>query len=162
MYADPALINRAETVHRLDQCADVYSLRAQHTFAEGAKPLTIQALALKQGSDPQSGSDEEKNRSRTILAFRGIGSSVYFAALSMGFFYLLSSLAPYAAGSVGTAQTIFGVVLAAYTISLAGGVFAIWKLMPRLVSYLYGEPAEKRLDACMQQVDVSHLASADL
>merc|ERR1740121_333307 len=166
MYADSSLINRAETVHRLGVCAHEYSLRTQNTFAEGAKPLTIQALVLKRDSDPAaaSKSDEEKEaeRARTILTFRGVGISVYFAALSTGFFYLLSSLAGSVAGSVATAQTVFGVVLAAYTISLAGGVIAVWNLMPLLVKRLYGEPAEKRLDTCMQKVDVSNLAAANL
>lgn len=53
LYSDREQVRQEETLARLEACEDVYSMKAESTFIEGAKAVSMHSLTLRQQAEAE-------------------------------------------------------------------------------------------------------------
>jgi len=171
--------NRAETLARLEACEDVYSMKAESTFVEGAKALSMHSLALRQAAEAEKavvkaasnnggGSFQPLPVPAPSGGYPGYpGSGPPAAHLGFSYFLftfllggILSFLYAVAISNIaillliGAADAgsglLFFLVGSAWMFLLVAGTVSIWRFAGMLVGAMINGRSAKKVEQCMK------------
>jgi len=170
--------NRAETLARLEACEDVYSMKAESTFVEGAKALSMHSLALRQQAEAEKAVVKISNNgggsfqplpvpapSGGYPGYPGSGPPAahlgfsYFlftfllgGILSFLYVYAISIIALYLClfAAIAGAPLLFFLIGSAWMFLLVAGTVSIWRFAGMLVGTMVSGRSAKKVEQCMQ------------
>jgi len=161
LYGNQANFRKAETLARLDACDDVYNMKAEDTFVEGAKAVNMDSMSVLQPPGRSLG-----NRILTV-ALGGILSFLAWVAIGLAALAVGGVIGNWFGGLFGMAASALsdGAVYGGMVGSLVGLVVwgmslpTIWRYAGYLAGLVTGGPLSYNLPgmAPARQADVENI-----
>jgi len=168
LYGDREHFRQAETLARLESCEKVYSMKAENTFVEGAKAVSIDSMAAMQTKDESSFGKSVRKAAKDVAwyslftLFGGILAFMFLAVIGIIVFTVVFGIA-FGADMAGGTISVLG-YLGMLGTSAAGGVGAAigtWRIFKfaRFLATLivggnpengYGKRQTLQIEKCMR------------